>query len=134
MIGIKGSITGNYAHKLKVAVYTENFQLVGVQLDVEDEYEIEVAIGGDYIVILIPSIGQQWKPNTKYFEDDPVIPNNYDSLPYVFVCENSGISGSVPPTFLIQPFTKIYDAGIEWRLLERIPFPLIQYPVKAELL
>lgn len=131
MIVVKGTVTGNYALPVRVAVFKEDYTLIGVQLNVTTNYEIEVPFGGDYMVVLTPTIGIPWIPSRKYFEGDVIIPHHYDILPYVFICENSGYSGRAEPLFTTQPFIKFYDEGVEWRLLERIPPSITQFPVKA---
>lgn len=131
MIVVAGTITGNYAHPVKIVVFDEFHAIIGSQSNVTTDYEIEVQVGGDYMVVLIPNVGKQWRPNFRYLIGQTVIPNNYPLLPYVFVCENSGYSGSTPPDFTTLQFAKIIDDGAEWRLLERIPPSLVQFPVKA---
>lgn len=137
MYKISGTITGHYATGLKLRAHDAlTGELVGeISVDTgtasSTDYEIDVPTVSDYYVVLLPDIGDVWRPGRLYPLGAHVYPSDFETVPYYFVCSGAGISGVSEPPFVATPLALITDGHCVWERVERIPVPMVVFPVKS---
>ena len=130
MYCITGTVAGHYATDVRVRAHQAGTGgLAGETLLKEGAYRINVAGGDDCYVILLPDIGGAWQTGRLHYLGDLVYPTDYPAVPYYFKCTGAGVVGQYEPVFGPEPLKTIIDGECRWERVERIPFPLVHYPV-----
>lgn len=133
---VKGTVQGQYATPVTVRVYRlDTGELVGVSGLVTGDYVIIVPEDTAYFLTCTADIGRPWEPGKFRAVGELVFPRNAPAIvPYYFRCTGAGQSGQIDPDFVGMPLVIITDGECEWERVERIPEPLIQFPVLPTLI
>lgn len=127
---IKGQVSGHYACGLELRVHRyDDGVLVAKAAQGEATYAIPVPEHALYYLALLPAMGNVWQRGRFHGVGDLIIPARYPTVPYYFKCAGAGITGLDEPDFTATPLLTVVDNTCLWERVERIPYPLIHYPV-----
>lgn len=130
MYRINGTVTGHTAgYVLAKAHHAVTGDFLGQARLIEGAYQVDVPTGDDCYVVLLPDIGDRWHTGRFHGLGERVYPVDYKAMPYYYVCTGAGIVGQYEPNFIADPLKAIPDGECVWERVERIPFPLIHFPV-----
>lgn len=128
---IVGTVSGTYEVNLNIEVFDSVTKIhVGTALNVDSNFEVLVDTENTCYVILQPDVGKMWIPNETWSLGDKCYPST--NVPYFYECIGSGQGGRIEPVFDSTPLGRFYDKKVIWRLVQRIPTPLIRFPVTPE--
>ena len=141
-----GALNFNYKHTVNLnetltantfkvlAFDRSNFNLVKNITITSPTGDITLPDNDQYLIVVFPDIGSQFKITNAYSLNDKVYPKNTTQFPYYFICTTAGTSGLVEPSWNTTVGGTTATGSAVFTVVEQIPnvsskFPILPEPV-----